>query len=169
MSILNWPVNSSTNLASFFIVMTQNSPVNFKLIHFLLWRKGSHQSPNFLTFQCSGENLLNSSCHFWKYKSVFDQVLDQSSVPSNKNQLYFFSSIIIYFVQQKPIKVQIFEIFECSGENLSKSSCQFWTNKSIPVQIWYHSSLSWRKTHTWVMFHDNEECSKFEEKLTLGS
>ena len=43
---------------------TQNSPVNFKLIHFLLWRKGSHQSPNCLTFQCSGENLLNSSCHF---------------------------------------------------------------------------------------------------------
>ena len=50
--------------ASFFIVMTHNSPVNFKLINFLLWIKGSHQSLNFETFECSGENLPNSSCHF---------------------------------------------------------------------------------------------------------
>ena len=28
-------------------VMTQNSSVNFKVINFLLWIKGSHQSPNF--------------------------------------------------------------------------------------------------------------------------
>ena len=47
MSILNWQVNSSSNFALFFTVMTQNSPVNFKLIHFLLWIKGSYQSPNF--------------------------------------------------------------------------------------------------------------------------
>ena len=45
-SILNWQVNSSSNFASFFIVMTHNSPVN-KLMHFLLRIKGSHQSPNF--------------------------------------------------------------------------------------------------------------------------
>ena len=40
--ILNWRVNSSSNFASFFIVMAQNSPVNFKLIHFLFWTKGPH-------------------------------------------------------------------------------------------------------------------------------
>ena len=45
MSILNWHVNSSSNFPSSFIAMTQNSPVNFKLIHFLLWTKGSRQSP----------------------------------------------------------------------------------------------------------------------------
>ena len=47
MSILNWQFNSSSNFASFSIIKTQNSPVNFKLIHFLLWIKGSYQSPNF--------------------------------------------------------------------------------------------------------------------------
>ena len=47
MSVLNWQVNSSSHFVSFFIVMTQNSPVTFKLIHFLLWIKGSHQSSNF--------------------------------------------------------------------------------------------------------------------------
>ena len=35
-----------------------------------------------------------------------------------------FSSNIIYFVKKKPIKVQIFEIFEYSGQNSSNSSCQ---------------------------------------------
>ena len=53
MSILNWLVHSS--------FITHNSPVNFKLVHFLLyklilWIKGSHQSPNFET-----------SKHWWKF------------------------------------------------------------------------------------------------------
>ena len=59
MSVLKWQVNSSSNFASFFIVMTHNSSVNFKLILFLLWIKGFHQSPNFDTFKCSSENLSN--------------------------------------------------------------------------------------------------------------
>ena len=44
-------VNFSSNFATFFIVMTQNFPVSFKLIHFLLWIKGPHQSHNFQTSQ----------------------------------------------------------------------------------------------------------------------
>ena len=35
-------------------------PVNLKLIHFLLWIKGSKGSPNFENFVCSIENLPNS-------------------------------------------------------------------------------------------------------------
>ena len=30
-----------------------------------------------------------------------------------------------YFAQKEPIKVKIFETFECSGQNLSNSLCQF--------------------------------------------
>ena len=45
--------------------------------------------------------------------------------------LYFFSSNIIYFVQKEPIEVQIFETFECSGQNSLNSSCLFWSDKSI--------------------------------------
>ena len=45
----------------------------------------------FLDFQrCSGENLLNSSCHFWEHKSLFFQILHRFSVPSSKTPLYFF-------------------------------------------------------------------------------
>ena len=109
MSIFKWEVNSSSNCASFIIVTRRNSFVNFKLIHFLLWTKGSHQSPNFDTFKCSGENLPNFSCHFSNHKSVFLQILHHSSVSWKINALYFFRSNIKYFAQQEPMKVQIFE------------------------------------------------------------
>ena len=118
-SVLKRQVNSLFNFASFFIVMINNSPVNFKLIHFLLWIKGCHQSPNFETFKCSGENFPNFSCHFWKQKSVFVQILHQYSVPSNITPLYCFSSNIIYFGQRQPIIVQILEIFDCLDQNSS--------------------------------------------------
>ena len=38
----------------------------------------------------------------------------------------------------------IFETFECSGQILSNSLCQFWNDKSIPLQILYPSSASWK-------------------------
>ena len=57
-------IHQIPHVMSFLIVMTHDSSVNFKLINFLLWTKGSHQSPNFDTFECSGENLPNSSCQF---------------------------------------------------------------------------------------------------------
>ena len=57
-------IHQIPHVMSFFIVITHDCSVNFKLINFLLWTKGSHQSPNFDTFECSGENLPNSSCQF---------------------------------------------------------------------------------------------------------
>ena len=138
---MNWQVNSSSIFESFVIVMTHNSPVSFKLIHYQVWTKGYHQRPNFQTFNCSGENLANCLCHFWKHKFVFLQTLYQYWVALKTNRLYFLSSNIAYFGQKQPIKVQIFEIFECSDQNLLNSSSQFWTEKSIPFQILHHSSL----------------------------
>ena len=63
--------------------------ISFKLIHFQLWTKESHQSPNFETFKCSGENLPYSSCHFPNHKSVFLQILHHSSVSWKITPLYF--------------------------------------------------------------------------------
>ena len=99
--------------------MRHNFSVSFKLIHFLLWKKGSHQSPKFDTFDCPGKNLPNSSCDFPNHKSVFLQTLQHFSV-----------------------KVQTFKNFECSGQN-SLNSCHFWNNKSVFLQILHHSSVSW--------------------------
>ena len=145
MSILK-RVNSSPNFASFFIVMTHNSSVNFTLIHFLLWIKGSHQSPDFETFECSGENLPNSSSLFPNHKSSFLQIFHHFSLPRKITPLHFLSSNIIYFGQKEPIKKQVFETCKCSVQNSTNSSCQFWSNKSILLQILHHYSLSWHIT-----------------------
>ena len=48
--------------------------------------------------------------------------LDHSSASWKIILLYFFSSNIIYFGQNEPIKVQIFEILECFDPNSSNSS-----------------------------------------------
>ena len=133
-------------LSSARVKIWEVSHVNFKFIHFLLWAKGSHQNSNFDTFEFSGENLPNSSCHFSSNKSVFLQILHHSSMSWKITPLYFFSSNNIYFAQKEPIKKKIFETFECSGQNLSNSLCQFWNGKSIPLQILYPSSVSWKIT-----------------------
>ena len=88
---------------------------------------------------CFGKNLPNSSCHFL-------QILHQYSVPSNITPLYVFSSNILYPGEKKLIKVQIFKIFECSGENLPKSSCHFPNHKEVFHQILHDSPVSWKIT-----------------------
>ena len=50
--------------------------------------------------------------------------------------------------------MKIFEIFECSGQNLSNSLCQFLNNKLIPLQILYPSSVS-RKITSLYFFSSN--------------
>ena len=100
MSVLKWQVRSSSNFALFFIAMTHNSSASFKVIPFLLWTKGSHQSPNFDTFKCSGENLPNFSILFSNHKSLFLQNFHISSVSWKISLLYFCSSSYSTFVSQ---------------------------------------------------------------------
>ena len=145
MSILKQRVSSSTSFVSFFIVMTHSSTVNFKPIHFLLWTKGSHQSSNFVTFKCSGENLPNSSGHFPSNKSVFLQILHHSSLSWKITPLYFFSSNNIYFPQKEPIKWKSlrllsaqFKICQISYTNFETTS-RFLSKFCIPLQ--FHERL----------------------------
>ena len=135
MSVFKWQINSSLSFALFFIAMTHNSSVNFKVIPFLLLTKGSHQSSNFDTFKCSSEKLPNCSCHFLNHKSVFLQKLHNSSVSWKTTPLYFCSSNIIYFGHKEPIKIQNFssarvKIYEIPHVNL-KTTSQFLFNFCI--------------------------------------
>ena len=95
--------------------------------------------------------MPNSLCQFWNGKSNTLQILYASSVSWKLTPLYFFSSSNIYFAQKEHIKVKIFETFNYSGQNSSNSSCQFWNDKSIPLQILHHSSLSWQITPLWIL------------------
>ena len=75
--------------------------------------------------------FLKWNCYFSACKRKFLKA--QVSFPSNSASVFssiklnspilFFTSNIIYFVQKKPIKVQIFEIFEWSDQTSSNSSC----------------------------------------------
>ena len=99
----------------------------------------------FETFECSGQILSNYFCQFWKNELTPLQILYPSLVSWKIIPLYFFSSDNIYFAQKEPIKIKIFEtFFECSGQNLSNFLCQFWNDKSIPPQVLYPSSVSWK-------------------------
>ena len=72
------------------------------------------------------------------------QILCLSSVSRKICPLYFFSSNNIYFAQKEPIKMKMFENFKCSCQISSNSLYQFWNDKSIPLQILYLSSVSWK-------------------------
>ena len=98
----------------------------------------------FETFEYPGQNLSNSLCQFWKGKSIPLQTLPPYSVAWKITPLHLFSSNNIYLAPKEPIKMNIFETFECSGQNLSNSFCQFWNDKSIPLQILHPPSVSWR-------------------------
>ena len=141
-SVLKWKVNFISNFVSFFIAIRHNSPLSFTLIHFLLSMKESNESPNFENFWCSGESLPNSLCHFPNHKLAFVQISHHTLVAWNIASLYIFSSNIIYFGQKQSIKANIFETFKFSCQNSSNSSCQFWKDKSIPLQIVHHSPVS---------------------------
>ena len=135
MSILKRQVRSSSVFVSFFIVMTHNSSVNFKVIHFYKFQ--------FWHFQVLWWKFAKFLCHFPSNKSAFLQILHPSSVLWKTTPLYIFSSNNIYFAQKEPVKVNIFETFRCSGQNLSNSLSQSWNNKLIPLQILYLSSVLW--------------------------
>ena len=49
----------------------------------------------------------------------------------------------------------MFETFECSVKNLSNSLCQFWSDKSIPLQNLHPSSVSWKKTSLYFFSSSN--------------
>ena len=109
----------------------------------------------FETFKCSGQNLSNSWYQSWNDNSIPLQILYPSSVLWKIIPLYFFSSNDIYFAQKEAIKVEIFETFKCSGQNLSNSLCQFWNDKSIRLQILYPSSVSWKITLLYYFISNN--------------
>ena len=99
--------------------------------------------------------MSNFLYQFWKDKSISLQILYPSSVSWKTIPLFFFSSNNIYFAQKEPIKMKIFDTFECSGQILPNSLCQFWNDESIPLQILYLSSVSWKITPLYFFSSNN--------------
>ena len=118
----------------------------------------------FEIFEWSGQILSNSLCQFWNDKWIPLQILYLSSVSWKINPLYFFSWNNRYFSGKEPIKMKIYKNFERSGQNLN-FFFQFWNNKSIPLQILYLSSVSWKITPLYFFSSKN---IYFAQKETIN-
>ena len=181
MSILKWQVNSISNSASFFIVITHDSPLSFKLIHFLLWIKGSNESPNFEKIVCSDEHLPNFSCHFPNHKSVLFQILHHTLVSWNIDPLYFFSSNIssplkCKFLRLLSSQVKTRQIPYVNFETTSQFFCKFLSHafstldKKIPwkYQFW-HFQVFWWKFAKFLMSFSKPQVSFFSNFASFVS
>ena len=121
-------------------------------MHFLLWIKRSHQSPNFETYECSGENFPNSSCYFSSHKSVFLQILHHSSVSWDITPLYFLDKILYTFNKRSLSKYKFGEI---SREQSKVQNSALWWALFIQSIIRFEL-----KKYRGVVFHDTEQCCK---------
>ena len=114
MSVLKWQVipHQILHYSSLLYITA-----NFKVIPFLLWTKWSHQSPNFDTFKCSGENLPNFSSLFSNHKSVSLQNLHISSVL--KRSLLKWKFLRLSIAQVKICQI-LYVNLEMTSRSLSK-------------------------------------------------
>ena len=87
-------------------------------------------------------------CFPSNFPSLFNIMKDSSSV--------FFRPNNIYFAQKEPIKGKVFETFVCSDQNLSNFLCQFWNDESIPLQVLYTSSVSWKNIPLYFFNSNNK-------------
>ena len=129
MSIFKRQVNSSSNFASFFILMTH--------------KLEAHTFPSksyFEILKCSGENIPYLSCHFSQFS--FSLHFFHSSVPWKRTPLYYFRLKVIYFARKGTNESKNFDNLKCSNQN-SLNSYQLWNNKSVFLQILHHSVVSW--------------------------
>ena len=119
-------------------VITRNSSVIFQFISFLLWTKGSHQSPNFDIFKRKFLTKIFQIPHV--LFQITSQFFFRYCMTLQRHEKYLLCASFTYLGQKQPITMYIFEIFKCSES--ASSSCQFWTGKSITLQTLHHSSLS---------------------------
>ena len=117
-----------------FLQILHHSLVSWKVTPLHFFRSnitGKDQSANIWDFWVLTSKFTKFLSFLKQQISFISNFFYQSLVPSNITSLYFLSWIIIYLGQKQPIKVQIFEIFECLSQNLLNSSCQFWTSQFL--------------------------------------
>ena len=111
----------------------------------------------FETFDCSGQ-ISPNSCHFWKNRSVFLQMLHQSSGSWDIIPQYFFSWNFIYF--KEPIKVQIWWNFTWAVESLKFCTLM---GSFCPNHVQFQL-----KKYRRVISHDTEQWCKIWINLDLA-
>ena len=126
MSILKGQVNSSSNFASFFIVMTNNSPVNFKLIHFLNLDKRIPSKSQFRDFQLLCMKFPKFLMSFLKVQISFPSNFASlfSAIKHNSSAL-FLTQALHTLVKDSPLKCKFLRFSSAWVRTPTTSSCQF--------------------------------------------
>ena len=162
MPTLKRQADSSANFVFLFSFMKDNSSVLFltQTIYTLL--KRSLSKWNFLILLSAQVKIcpipdvsLETSSRFLSKFCIPLQFYKRSFLCT------FFSWNNISFSQKEPMKVEIFETFRSSGQNLSNSWCQFLNGKSIRLQILYPSSVSWKIT---LLYYFSSNSIHFAQK-----
>ena len=122
-------------------------------MHFVLWTKVSHESTNFDTFKCFDENLPNSSSHFPNHKSVFLQILHDSSLSWDTLLCNFLVQTLYTLHKRDQSKYNFFLSF-------MKQNIGFSSNFAPLFSIMRHSSavlFSWN-----FIYHQKKEPIKVQ-------
>ena len=132
-------------------------------MNFLLWTKGSHENTNVDTAKCSDENLPNSSSHFPNHKSVFLQILHDSSVSWKVTPLYLFRSKVVYFAQKRLIKVHIFFWLFSARIKVHQIIVIFETKNrffyKFSTILWYHETYFLDTFFCWNFIYSQQKKS----------
>ena len=102
----------------------------------------------FLDFQTySGENLLNSWCHFWKHKSVYLQIFHQIQCHQAKLPYTFLAQKLYTLFRRSPLKRKFFWDFQVLGSkfvkflmSVLKRQVSFSSNFALFIIVMAHNS-----------------------------
>ena len=143
MSVLKRQVSSSSDFSSFFSVITCNSSVSCSSCIFYFGQKNPMKIPILTLSSGSDENLPNSSCHFPNHKSVFLQILHDSSVSWNMLLCTFLGQTLYTLHKRDQSKCKFFRLFSALIKIhqilvISETKNKFFF-KFCPT-LWYHET-----------------------------
>ena len=131
---LKQQVTSSSIFALFFIFMRHNSSLVLSSYIFYFRQKDPIKVP-ILTLLSALVKICQIPYVIFQ-ASLFNVTKDNCSVYTINN---------MHLLKRSPLKWKS-DTSECSGQNFSNSSCQFWSDKLIPLHIFYLYSMSLKVT-----------------------
>ena len=111
----------------------------------MLLTKRAHRS-TIQTFECFNESSPSSSCYFSNHKvRVHSNFASLFSVMKDNSPVFFLAQTLYTLDKKSPLKWN-FWAFEWLGENSPNSSYHVWNNKSVFLQTFHYSLVSWEIT-----------------------
>ena len=99
--------------------------------------------------------MSRSLCQFWNEKLIPLQILYPSSGSRKKTPRHFLAQTIYTLLKRSLLKWNFLRRLSVQDKICQIPICQFWNDKSIPLQILYPSLVSWKKTPLYYFSSNN--------------